>query len=711
MPAIENRAIPPTSASLVWRLFLLSFAALFLELMVIRWVPSTLRFVAYYANLMLISSFLGLGIGAMVSDRKWNLFRWFPLVLAAHIGLVLACQRIVMPGSGAELRFYLVDYQALSYVALVLVFVLNTAVFVPLGERIGSLFRELPALRAYSWDLAGSLWGTLGFGVFSLGIFSPALGLAAVMLIYLVLAGGAWQRVIAALCFAAILVAVVWSGEKAAIWSPYHYITVQIDNAPPGSPPVSEPVPELRTMRDPPLYSVSVNQDFYQHHGTLDIARYTPGQPRTKEVETMLRNAYLLPYQLAARPSRVLVVGAGGGLDVEAALLSGASHVDAVEIDQELVKLSRRFNASGVYDDPRVTVQIDDARAFFLRTPHKYDLVVFGFLDSQALFSYSSNIRLDGYIYTVESMRAAFGLLNEGGMLSLSFVTPELWLRAKLRDMVAHGTGARPIVYTAGMQTILCAPRGPHASPPETYGRFSLASVPDLGHPVATDDWPFLYLSERTIPSDYLLGIGTLVVVSLVPLLLLRGTSVSTSDGHFFFLGLGFLLLETKSITDCSLYFGTTWLVTMIVLAGVLLMVLAANLVAARIPAFSPRFYLPLFAAVLALYFIPTDWILALPLAGRLVYALVAVPLPIFFAGLIFSTTFRAAVNIAGQNSAALLGANLIGATAGGFCEYLSMVSGTRALTLIVLAAYALSFLLQTRKSGEPRRRRGKAAT
>jgi hypothetical protein len=706
--AAENQAY--RTCSLAWQLFLLSFAALFLELMVIRWVPSTLRFVAYYANLMLISSFLGLGIGALVSDRKWSLFRWFPLLLAGHIGLVLIWQQlmpaIAMPGSQAEVRFYLNEHRAVSYVALVAVFVLNTAVFVPLGERIGQLFREMPPLTAYAWDLTGSLAGTLGFGVFSLGFFSPALGLAAVMLIYLVLLAGIWPRVAAAACFAVVLAAVIWSGERAAIWSPYHYITVQIENAPPGAPPVSEPVADLRTMRDPPLYSVSVNQDFYQQHGTLDLARYTPGSPRAKEVENMLRSAYLLPYQVARRPKRVLVVGAGGGLDVEAALLAGAEHVDAVEIDEELVKLSRRFSAAGVYDIPRVTVHIDDARAFFRRTPHKYDLVVFGFLDSQALFSHASNIRLDGYIYTVESMRAAYALLTEGGLVSVSFVTPQPWLRSKLVRMLAQGTGAEPIVYAAGMQTILLAPRGDVGMPPQSFGRFALAEVPDLGHPVATDDWPFLYLMERTIPSDYLLAIATLVVVSLVPILYIRGIAVSREDGHFFFLGLGFLLLETKSITDCSLFFGTTWLVTMIVLAGVLVMVLAANLAAARIRAFSPRLYAPLFAAVLVLYFVPTDWVLALPHAGRLAYALVAVPLPIFFAGLIFSTTFRAA-----QNSSAALGANLIGATAGGFLEYFSMTTGTRALTLVVLAAYGLSFLLATRQSAEPRRRRGKAAT
>ena len=51
------------------RLFALSFLSLFLELTIIRWVPGSVKFVTYYANLMLISSFLGLGLGAMLAER------------------------------------------------------------------------------------------------------------------------------------------------------------------------------------------------------------------------------------------------------------------------------------------------------------------------------------------------------------------------------------------------------------------------------------------------------------------------------------------------------------------------------------------------------------------------------------------------------------------------------------------------------------------
>src|SRR6516165_9266105 len=72
-----------------FRLFGLSFTALFLELMVIRWVPSEVRLVAYYANLMLVSSFLGLGVGAMASSRCWNLFRYFAPLLLTYVLFLL----------------------------------------------------------------------------------------------------------------------------------------------------------------------------------------------------------------------------------------------------------------------------------------------------------------------------------------------------------------------------------------------------------------------------------------------------------------------------------------------------------------------------------------------------------------------------------------------------------------------------------------------
>ena len=272
-------------------------------------------------------------------------------------------------------------------------------------------------------------------------------------------------------------------------------------------------------------------------------------------------------------------------------MLNGAEQVDAVEIDPMLVKLSDRFNASGIYENPKVHVHVEDARAFLRRSPvGGYDMVVFGFLDSQTLFSSMTNIRLDGYIYTVQSMQSAFRLLNDNGVLSLSFMAGHEWLARKLVRMVELATGQMPVVYESQGQVVICAFRGSTRTPPPQFGRFVRTVFPagdDLSDAVApTDDWPFLYLSRKTIPADYLIVIGILLAITIPAVFVLRGRGFGMNDGHFLFLGLGFLLLETKSISDCSLYFGTTWFVTMVVVAGVLLMVLAANLVAMRMSRF-----------------------------------------------------------------------------------------------------------------------------
>ena len=72
-------------------LFCLSFLALFLELMVIRWAPAVVRLIAYYANLMLISSFLGLGMGAIVGKTRKSLFGWLPALLLINVAMAVDC--------------------------------------------------------------------------------------------------------------------------------------------------------------------------------------------------------------------------------------------------------------------------------------------------------------------------------------------------------------------------------------------------------------------------------------------------------------------------------------------------------------------------------------------------------------------------------------------------------------------------------------------
>lgn len=673
--------IPPK-----WQMFILSFTALFLELMVIRWVPSVVRLVAYYANLMLLSSFLGLGVGAMAAGRKWRLFSWFPLLLAGYIGALLLARHLALGTSGTEeMRFGARGLQLANFSILFGLFVANALVFVPVGQQMGTLFNALPRLTAYAWDLGGSLGGTLCFGLFSLLHFSPLAGMAGVMLLYLGLAP--WRRWVWVVpVFALVLLGMFRANDRATLWSPYYHIVVRdaaTDQA------VTAPPPDLTTRRDPPAYVVSVNQDFYHVDAAQGPARYTPGSPLADFAQKQ-HEQYRVPYVVGGPRGRVLVVGAGGGADVQGALAAGANYVDAVEIDPIVAAISRHFNADAPYADPRVHLHVDDARSFISKARPGYDLVTFGYLDSQALFSCMSNLRLDGYVYTVESIRAAYGLLNDRGLLSLSFGYGQHWLLLKLYRMVEEATGRVPLLYLSPGHVVLCVPRGElPAPPPQTINGLKLSvmvGVPQVEAP--TDDWPFLYLARKTIPTDYLIVIGGLLTLSLLAVGALRGRSFGSNDAHFALLGMGFLLLETKSIGDCTLYFGATWLVTLIVVTGVLLMVLAANFAAHRLPGFSVKLYLPLFAVLALLCLVPRGEILALGLVPRLLWSVLAVPLPVFFAGLIFSTRFRDAAD-----PSALFGANLIGAMVGGFSEYLGMAVGSQHLSLLVIAAYAGSLL------------------
>jgi hypothetical protein len=691
----EIKSEAPSRIPLRWQMFILSFTALFLELMVIRWVPSVVRLVAYYANLMLLSSFLGLGVGAMASSRPWRLFGWFPVLLAIYIGALLLSRELALGNSSAEMRFYSpTQLQLTNYAILFGLFMINALVFVPIGQQMGVLFGQLPRLSAYAWDLGGSLGGTLCFGLFSLLHFSPVAGMIGVMILYLgLLPWRHWKGAVPA--FALVVAGMFAANDSGTLWSPYYHIAVR-DAA--TNQPVTEPLADLATRHDPPIYQVSVNQDFYHIDASQNSARYTPGSALS-ELAAKQRAQYQLPYLVGGPRARVLVVGAGGGADVQGALAAGASHVDAVEIDPVVAAISRRFNADVPYADPRVTLHVDDARSFISKAKPGYDLVTFGYLDSQALFSSMSNLRLDGYVYTVESIRTAYGLLNDDGLLSLSFGYGQHFLLLKLYRMVTEATGRVPLMYESPGHVVFFVPKGADlASPPLHIGGLQRAMMPGMPKvEPATDDWPFLYLARRTVPSDYLIVIGGLLLVSLLAVGLLRGRSFGRNDAHFALLGMGFLLLETKSITDCSLYFGATWMVTLIVVLGVLLMVLASNLVAGRVSRFSFWFYVPLFVSLALLIVVPRESILTLGFGGRLAWTLLVVPLPVFFAGLIFSTGFRETAN-----PAALFGANLIGAMVGGFSEYLGMAVGSHHLSYLVIIAYAGSLLCLLNNRGNP---------
>jgi CDP-diglyceride synthetase len=159
-------------------------------------------------------------------------------------------------------------------------------------------------------------------------------------------------------------------------------------------------------------------------------------------------------------------------------------------------------------------------------------------------------------------------------------------------------------------------------------------------------------------------------------------------------MGAGFLLLETKSVVQFALLFGTTWFVNALVFAGILLTILIAIEVERRTNIRRPNLLFPvLFAGLLLAGLVPASWLLSLEVVPRFLAATTLAFLPVFVANLVFAGRFR---DVADPTTA--FGANLLGAMLGGVLEYLSLITGYRGLLVIAALLYALAWAFGSRK-------------
>ena len=211
---------------------------------------------------------------------------------------------------------------------------------------------------------------------------------------------------------------------------------------------------------------------------------------------------------------------------------------------------------------------------------------------------------------------------------------------------------------------------------------------------VSTDDWPFVYLMQPSVPCIY---VGSLLLVALVALvtvgLAAPPRALRRFEWHFFWLGAAFMLLETRSLVSFALLFGTTWLVNSLVFFAILLSVLLAILFNARIRIERTGWlYGLLFGMLLLNYLLPAERLLVDSPLVRYVVASCFTFVPIFLANILFSSSFRDA-----EAADLAFGSNLLGIMVGGMLEYTSLRFGYRFLLLLVIIFYFVAFLTQRR--------------
>jgi spermidine synthase len=687
------------------RLWLASFLTLFAELALIRWLAVEIRIFAYVKNLALLLCFLGFGLGCALAKRRPR----YLLSCVALLGLLFIVfgsparagfmeQLSQVLGGGKDLQIWggsvVVHWPTflLASAILFVLMVLLVLVFMPLGQVVSRQLDSAPRpLSAYSWNLAASLAGILAFFAACRSMLPPTFWLCAVIAGFGALQVRRVERflIVAMILPASLLLHEPSTADRFTVWSPYQEL-------------------QYHAFRDKDgdllVGSVLVNHNGYQWIVNL-ASDFLARHPQLLRHPAEL-NVYNLPFRFAKASPSVLIVGAGSGNDAAGALRNGATSVDAVEIDPAILEIGKRLHPEKPYQSPRVHVHITDARAFLKRTQAKYDLVLFGLLDSHTELSDYSNVRIDNFVYTEESFREARARLNSDGVMYVKFEVRRPWLERRISQLMEKVFGKPPLVFksdqdygAAGIcfvispsdrveQALASNPALADYVKPRTHGDLNARA-----EVLTTDDWPYLYQEGRWIPGAFL-SVGVLVVLISSGLYMQIPDARRKPPSLFFFsMGAGFLLLETQVISRLALFFGTTWQVNGVVIAALLTALLIANYVIERRGEISRVWVCAgVLGGLLLAYLTPFEKIPGTPsVAGCVAAAFFAIP--VFFAGLLFAQEFRKA-----KSPSAALGANMLGAVLGGLLENASLVFGMRALVLIAMALYFVAAISLIRR-------------
>jgi SAM-dependent methyltransferase len=730
-------------------LLLISFAILFLELACIRWFGSMVIFLTFFTNIVLTACFLGMSVGCMVASSKRNYIKMtIPVTLLAvvlSIGTQLIRSRfaeIVSIDVGRQrspqevffgtappkgnLTQFVIPIEAYAG----LFFVLIALMFVGLGQEMGRKFNEIPGrVGAYTANIFGSLLGIVAFGAASYFRTSPLLWFAVVVAIcFFFLPKLSIPQVVCQIVLLVLVGAMSsFAGMRAekwskVIWSPYYRVTYN------------------------PL--------------TRSIDTNNIGHQGMRAYDDELSSGYALPHLLnrdAGNPAfeDVLIVGAGSGNDVSAALVNGAKHIDAVDIEPVLNEIGRENHPDRPYSDPRVSIHLEDGRSFVRKTPKRYDLIAYALVDSLVLHSGYSSLRLESFLFTEEAFRDIEAKLKPDGLFVMYNYYRQGWIVGRLEKMAEQVFGTKPVVISLPYQekivanpsdqqsdasdqtghiTFIVAGRKESAAleaikkkfaasgtfwinnhagknanvdgygpqPPnvastsaDDWERIAPATVDTAGIDfLPNDNWPFLYLRSPRIPSLNIRGMIMIAVLSLIILCAFAPVRTLRPNGQMFFLGAGFMLLETKGVVHMALLFGSTWVVNSIVFFAILVMILLSNLTVLFIkPKRQTVFYSLLIASLLVNAYVPMTYFLSLPGEARVVFSCLVVFLPVFFAGVIFAASFRDS-----QHPDVDFGSNIGGVILGGMAEFFSLVVGFDHLLYIAIGFYVLSAILAPRR-------------
>lgn len=677
-----------------------SFVILFLELLLIRLISTEIRIFAYFSNLLLLGMFIGSGAGMLIKKK---------VSITVSAILLFFVSILVVSGSLAGVTDQLAPlsesffwFQASSStvwgvisgsILALFLFVLISGIFFPLGQKLGTLLEDDKQLiLLYSFNVAASLAGMWFFQIMSARQLSLYIGIALAQVILIFLVKNGWQKILVFTCFLLSLLIIFFnflSTENPTVWSPYQKLTL-----------ISQPLTELKQ----PEYLLQVNNVGYM--GLLDLSDdyKTKLKEKLKQIGALdsvnfqFGDQYSLPFIFKPDSQDILIVGAGGGNDVAAAVRYGVKNIEAVEIDPQIITFGKQYHPEKPYDSPSVKIYNDDGRSFFKRTKTEYDIVIMGLADSHTLTSSLTNVRLDHYLYTQESFEEIKNILKPDGLIFITFDVRQDWIGARIKKNLVSVFKTEPLIFS--MQDVNYFGWGGvvfvASSDPEMINNF-LSAQPDFKKFVSpriinftddinplTDNWPYLYLDEPRLPRIHL-GISFFLII----LLLLFKRFVPWQGRFkwdFFFLGAGFLLFEFQNISKTSLLFGNTWVTNLFTITFILLLILLANFIHSKKIISLKVAYIGLMLSLLAQFMVPLASLNSLSFYYKLIGGSLFLNLPFLFSGLVFIIKLKEV-----KSKSVAFASNLLGAAIGGILEIFSFLLGNNSMLIFSLMLYGLS--------------------
>ena len=737
-------------------LFVASVLVLFLELACIRWFPAHVLFLTFFTNVMLLASFLGISVGCLAAGRRPNYLVWTPFLLLFALGVshLIEWERqrtgsAVQVGSAVspQLVFFGVENQVRDPSQFVIpievvsgvLFVLVALTLVGPGQQLGrSLARVSNRIEAYTVNIVGSLAGILLFTACSWWELGPLWwfgGVLAAIAYFWKLQHRRWIATLVVTSVAALLLASFdlapgadSSHPTREFWSPYYRIHYT-------------PASRFITVNLIGHQQMSSREDLFPAYALPHLFNRDAGRPRFAQVLVIGAGS-------GNDVSRALEWGAErvDAVEIDPVIyrLGQAEHPDHPYADRRVVVHlddGRNYLRSTTKQYDLIIYALVDS--LVLHSSYSNIRLESYLFTTQAFADIRKRLRPGGLFVMYNYFRQGWIVDRLQGMLTETFgpenpvvfnlptrstVKPDDVLSDAFTMMFAGGTEPIKQAFAKHPEYWL---RTDRASGPSTPNGFDLSAPqsrsewaqaegtddqnwrhfapttviqPESTLRLATDAWPFLYLRRPMIPALSLRGMaimGVLGALLIVPFLRrpLAAQAPAADSGvrflaQMFFLGAGFMLIETKAVVQMALLFGSTWMVNSIVFCAVLTMILVANLfvLAVRPRSLTP-FYAGLVLSLGASAVIPLDAFLgfsrSLQIAGSCALAFT----PVLFAGVVFAISFSHAVD-----ADRAFGANVAGAMVGGLSEYSSMLLGFQYVVLVAVGFYVLSAIASPRR-------------